>query len=84
MQKEGGRDLFLLPCLQAAEKAALLPKSKVEQLKFLEKCVSFDEDRGSVYSKFRLGIYLTWTMLNELNPILSTEKQCQGSEFIFS
>ena len=36
----------------------LVSESEVGQLRLLEKCFSIDEDRGSVYSKFRLGTHL--------------------------
>lgn len=91
MCKRKGRGDSILPCLQTATKGVLpkggpplVSESEVGQLRLLEKCLSIDKDRGSVCCKFRLGIHLMWAMLDELSPILSSEKQCQGSELIFS
>lgn len=60
MQREGERDSFCLPCFYTAEEG-VLPKDdpflaydrEVGQLGLVEKRLSADKDRGSVYSKFR-------------------------------
>lgn len=60
VQREGERDSFLLPYLHTA-KEEVLPKGdpflskdrEVGQLGLLEKHLSTDKDRGSIYSKFR-------------------------------
>lgn len=60
MQREGERDSILLPYLHTADEG-MLPKGdaflsndgQVGQLGLIDKCLSTDKDRGSIYSKFR-------------------------------